>query len=69
MFLTVFLALLSQVIVLYVIYMLLLLEVGIRLWCWSCYLYGFTDYAEKYQEMLDRQDYFHDVYGENGNEV
>ncbi|CAI5649695.1 unnamed protein product [Oreochromis niloticus] len=27
------------------------------------------DYAEKYQEMLDRQDYFHDVYGENGNEV
>nr|XP_046243974.1 polyadenylate-binding protein-interacting protein 1 isoform X2 [Scatophagus argus] len=27
------------------------------------------EYAEKYQEMLDRQDYFHDIYGENGNEV
>lgn len=27
------------------------------------------EYAEKYQEILDRQDYFHDIYGENGNEV
>lgn len=27
------------------------------------------EYAEKYQEILDRQDYFHDVYGENGNDV
>ncbi|XP_030594159.1 polyadenylate-binding protein-interacting protein 1 [Archocentrus centrarchus] len=27
------------------------------------------DYAEKYQEILDRQDYFHDIDGENGNEV
>ncbi|XP_028270981.1 polyadenylate-binding protein-interacting protein 1 [Parambassis ranga] len=26
------------------------------------------EYAEKYQEMLDRQDYFHDFFGENGNE-
>lgn len=26
------------------------------------------DYAEKYQEIMDRQDYFHDVYGENENE-
>ncbi|XP_070690244.1 polyadenylate-binding protein-interacting protein 1 [Pempheris klunzingeri] len=26
------------------------------------------EYAEKYQEILDRQDYFHDIYGENGNE-
>ncbi|KAM4745716.1 polyadenylate-binding protein-interacting protein 1 [Anableps anableps] len=26
------------------------------------------EYAEKYQELLERQDYFHDVYGENGNE-
>ncbi|XP_056275840.1 polyadenylate-binding protein-interacting protein 1 isoform X2 [Pseudoliparis swirei] len=26
------------------------------------------DYAEKYQEILDRQDYFHDRDGENGNE-
>lgn len=26
------------------------------------------EYAEKYQEILDKQDYFHDVYGENGNE-
>lgn len=29
----------------------------------------FTEYAEKYQEILDRQDYFHDIDGENGNEV
>lgn len=28
-----------------------------------------AEYAEKYQEMLARQDYFHDTYGENGNEV
>uniref|UniRef100_A0A1A8KQY6 Polyadenylate-binding protein-interacting protein 1 n=2 Tax=Nothobranchius kuhntae TaxID=321403 RepID=A0A1A8KQY6_NOTKU len=27
------------------------------------------EYAEKYQEILERQDYFHDVYGENGSEV
>ncbi|XP_035514371.1 polyadenylate-binding protein-interacting protein 1 [Morone saxatilis] len=27
------------------------------------------EYAEKYQEIMDRQDYFHDVYGENGNEI
>ncbi|KAM6930521.1 polyadenylate-binding protein-interacting protein 1 [Xenentodon cancila] len=27
------------------------------------------EYAEKYQEILDRQDYFHDIYGENGNEL
>uniref|UniRef100_A0A1A7YLD9 Polyadenylate-binding protein-interacting protein 1 n=1 Tax=Iconisemion striatum TaxID=60296 RepID=A0A1A7YLD9_9TELE len=27
------------------------------------------EYAEKYQEILERQDYFHDVYGENGNEA
>ncbi|XP_070821350.1 polyadenylate-binding protein-interacting protein 1 [Chaetodon trifascialis] len=27
------------------------------------------EYAEKYQEILDRQDYFHDNFGENGNEV
>ncbi|XP_020499580.1 polyadenylate-binding protein-interacting protein 1 [Labrus bergylta] len=26
------------------------------------------DYAEKYQEILDRQDYFNDIYGENGSE-
>ncbi|XP_041856288.1 polyadenylate-binding protein-interacting protein 1 [Melanotaenia boesemani] len=26
------------------------------------------EYAEKYQELLERQDYFHDIYGENGNE-
>ncbi|XP_024131923.1 polyadenylate-binding protein-interacting protein 1 [Oryzias melastigma] len=26
------------------------------------------EYAEKYQELLERQDYFHDFYGENGNE-
>lgn len=26
------------------------------------------DFAEKYQEILDKQNYFHDVYGENGNE-
>ncbi|TNN27747.1 Polyadenylate-binding protein-interacting protein 1 [Liparis tanakae] len=26
------------------------------------------DYAEKYQEILDRQDYFHEQDGENGNE-
>lgn len=28
-----------------------------------------AEYAEKYQEMLARQDYFHDIYGENGNEA
>lgn len=27
------------------------------------------EYAEKYQELLVRQDFFHDAYGENGNEV
>ncbi|XP_078107305.1 polyadenylate-binding protein-interacting protein 1 isoform X3 [Sander vitreus] len=27
------------------------------------------EYAEKYQEILDRQDYFHDLDGENGNEI
>ncbi|KAM9393795.1 polyadenylate-binding protein-interacting protein 1 [Pholidichthys leucotaenia] len=27
------------------------------------------DYAEKYQEILERQGYFYDAYGENGNEV
>ncbi|XP_018528622.1 polyadenylate-binding protein-interacting protein 1 [Lates calcarifer] len=27
------------------------------------------EYAEKYQEIMDKQDYFHDIYGENGNEV
>uniref|UniRef100_H3DET0 Polyadenylate-binding protein-interacting protein 1 n=1 Tax=Tetraodon nigroviridis TaxID=99883 RepID=H3DET0_TETNG len=27
------------------------------------------EYAEKYQEMLARQDYFHETYGENGNEA
>ncbi|CAN9513003.1 unnamed protein product [Ophioblennius macclurei] len=27
------------------------------------------EYAEKYQEILDRQDYFNDVDGENGSEV
>ncbi|XP_041643719.1 polyadenylate-binding protein-interacting protein 1 [Cheilinus undulatus] len=27
------------------------------------------EYAEKYQEILDKQDYFHDAYGENGNEL
>ncbi|XP_008283164.1 polyadenylate-binding protein-interacting protein 1 [Stegastes partitus] len=26
------------------------------------------EYAEKYQEILDRQDYFSDTYGENGND-
>ncbi|KAM4579300.1 LOW QUALITY PROTEIN: polyadenylate-binding protein-interacting protein 1 [Fundulus diaphanus] len=26
------------------------------------------EYAEKYQELLERQDYFHEAYGENGNE-
>uniref|UniRef100_A0A3P9NZ08 Polyadenylate-binding protein-interacting protein 1 n=1 Tax=Poecilia reticulata TaxID=8081 RepID=A0A3P9NZ08_POERE len=26
------------------------------------------EYAEKYQELLETQDYFHDAYGENGNE-
>lgn len=26
------------------------------------------EYAEKYQEILDRQDYFHDTCGDNGNE-
>ncbi|XP_044052313.1 polyadenylate-binding protein-interacting protein 1 isoform X2 [Siniperca chuatsi] len=26
------------------------------------------EYAEKYQEIMDRQGYFHDIYGENGNE-
>lgn len=28
-----------------------------------------TEYAEKYQEIMDKQDYFHDIYGENGNDV
>lgn len=28
-----------------------------------------AEYAEKYQEMLARQDYFYDTYGENGNEA
>ncbi|XP_061585514.1 polyadenylate-binding protein-interacting protein 1 [Cololabis saira] len=27
------------------------------------------EYAEKYQEILDRQDYFHDIDGENGNDL
>uniref|UniRef100_A0A7N8XIJ3 Polyadenylate-binding protein-interacting protein 1 n=1 Tax=Mastacembelus armatus TaxID=205130 RepID=A0A7N8XIJ3_9TELE len=27
------------------------------------------EYAEKYQEILDRQDYFHDIYGENGDDL
>uniref|UniRef100_A0A674P525 Polyadenylate-binding protein-interacting protein 1 n=1 Tax=Takifugu rubripes TaxID=31033 RepID=A0A674P525_TAKRU len=27
------------------------------------------EFAEKYQEMLARQDYFHDTFGENGNEA
>ncbi|KAE8291916.1 Polyadenylate-binding protein-interacting protein 1 [Larimichthys crocea] len=27
------------------------------------------EYAEKYQEIMDRQHYFHDIYGENGNEI
>ncbi|XP_074525386.1 polyadenylate-binding protein-interacting protein 1 [Halichoeres trimaculatus] len=27
------------------------------------------EYAEKYQEILERQDYFHDIYGENGNDL
>ncbi|KAF3695551.1 Polyadenylate-binding protein-interacting protein 1 [Channa argus] len=27
------------------------------------------EYAEKYQEILDKQDYFHDTDGENGDEV
>lgn len=27
------------------------------------------EYAEKYQEILDRQDYFHDSYGENGDDL
>ncbi|XP_034547838.1 polyadenylate-binding protein-interacting protein 1 [Notolabrus celidotus] len=27
------------------------------------------EYAEKYQEIMERQDYFHDMYGENGNEL
>lgn len=31
-------------------------------------LAAFTEYAEKYQEILDRQDYFHDNCGDNGNE-
>lgn len=26
------------------------------------------DFAEKYQEIMDKQNYFHEVYGENGNE-
>ncbi|XP_035999888.1 polyadenylate-binding protein-interacting protein 1-like [Fundulus heteroclitus] len=26
------------------------------------------EYAERYQELLERQDYFHEAYGENGNE-
>uniref|UniRef100_A0A3B5LK20 Polyadenylate-binding protein-interacting protein 1 n=1 Tax=Xiphophorus couchianus TaxID=32473 RepID=A0A3B5LK20_9TELE len=26
------------------------------------------EYAEKYQELLEKEDYFHDAYGENGNE-
>lgn len=29
---------------------------------------AFIEYAEKYQELLERQDYFHDFDGENGNE-
>lgn len=34
------------------------------------FFYFFSaEYAEKYQEMLARQDYFHDTYGENGNEA
>lgn len=28
-----------------------------------------AEFAEKYQEMLARQDYFHDTFGENGNEA
>lgn len=31
--------------------------------------YFFEEYAEKYQELLVKQDFFHDAYGENGNEV
>lgn len=27
-----------------------------------------SEYAEKYQELLEKQDYFHEVDGENGNE-
>ncbi|MED6254843.1 Polyadenylate-binding protein-interacting protein 1 [Ilyodon furcidens] len=26
------------------------------------------EYAEKYQELMEKQDYFHDADGENGNE-
>lgn len=37
--------------------------------CFNAGVSAFTEYAEKYQEILDRQDYFHDIYGENGNEV
>lgn len=35
-------------------------------WMSAC---AFTEYAEKYQEILVKQDYFHDIYGENGNEM
>ena len=32
-------------------------------------LSGFTEYAERYQELLERQDFFDDTFdGENGNE-
>ena len=40
--------------------LLLFLNVGLS---------AFTEYAEKYQEILDRQDYFSDADGENGNEL
>ncbi len=28
-----------------------------------------TEYSEKYQEILDREDYFPDAYEENGNDL
>lgn len=37
--------------------------------CLNICLCFLTEYAEKYQELLVRQDFFHDAYGENGNEV
>lgn len=36
--------------------------------CLNVFFSVFTKSAEKYQEMLDKQDYFPDYYGENGNE-
>lgn len=37
--------------------------------CLNICLCFLTEYAEKYQELLVKQDFFDDTYGENGNEV